>query len=247
MNEMNANDSMTPSGPVYALLHRFGQRAEPLVIAAYDKSLKQRDDAASAWVAGALACIASPTVAALFQKRLGKKIGGSEAEAYFRRWPELAGKGAKKKPAAKAEARFAVLGNFDMYGQEGEGSIKAWRKCKTNPGAFGDWPKALARPKPGLVGEALDRWKKRLEIDGDFPVEVRGVLSKAAFEADAVELLSLLRLGEDAPIYFNGELIAFSFDLGWGVRLEIYERGESELTVLDEVPDAEVELQKLLK
>lgn len=92
---------MTPSAPAYALLHRFGERAEPLVIAAYERSLEARDAVASAWIAGALACVASPAVAASFQKRIGKKVGGAEADAYFRRWPELAKGATKKKAQAK--------------------------------------------------------------------------------------------------------------------------------------------------
>jgi hypothetical protein len=251
MKQMLAKGSLTPSGPVYALLHRFGERAEPLALAAYDMSLAQRDAVATAWISGALTCISSPAVAALFEKRIGKKVGGAEAEAYFRRWPRLETIAPKKKKktttTAKSEARFAVLGGFDMYAWKGDGSTKAWRRCMTNPAAFDDWPTKLGRTVPQLVGDALDRWTKRLEIRGDFPVEIRGVSSQSEIEAHGVELLSLFRLGEAAPIYFNGELIVFSFDLGWGVRLELYERGESELTVIDEAPDMHEELARLVE
>lgn len=248
------------SGPAYALLDRFGERAEPLLSKAFDWSLAHGDDVACEWIGGALACIASPRVAALFEARLGKKVAGGLASSYFERHPELAPKKGEKGKNEKKEKRqrephamYAASGRFDLHGPHRSDTESLWREYQTNPAAFGDWPKKLARPPGGRVAGVFAKWSQFRQGDewltievSRIGVDVRGVLSAATVKEHGVEIASMFRLGDYEPVYFNGDLWVFSPDDGWGFRLSIRERGESSLEELDEAPAIADDVRALL-
>jgi hypothetical protein len=254
MTRMASECTSAASGPAYTLVDRFGAAAEPLLIAALESNLRARHDVECEWIAGALACIGSQSAGAVLKKRLGKKVANNAAKEWLSRFGE--GEAIPKEPAkTKRAARFAVIGDFDLYAHTDDDALAVWKQQKPDASAFDDWPDELSRKTPRrAIAALLGEWSRfqgkageRLTIDaGESGVAVRGVLLEATVKARAVALAALFRLGEEAPVYFNGELVVFSPELERGIRLSLYERGESELETIDEAADLADELRALL-
>jgi hypothetical protein len=244
----------TASPPAYVFVDRFGARAEDLLLRAFDANLKDRHDIECEWIAGALACIGSPAIAAVMRGRRGKKVAGAVAAQYAARFPALEAGKAKAPKKEPAPVRFAVLGDFDLWAQEGEGTLVKWKRVQSNAGAFGDWGDLGGGATSAPVGELFQRWSAFRGEGGEYlsiepsagGVAVRGVLSAETVAAHGAEILSLFRLGEAAAVYFQGEVVLYSPQAKRGYRLELYERGESELSPIDEAPDRASELRALL-
>jgi hypothetical protein len=242
------------SPPVYALLDRFGARAEPLVRAAFDRNLKEGSTVECEWIAGALACIGSSDVAALFQQRGSKQTGKTAALTFAKRFPELARatRGEKPQPAKRSAARYAVVGDFEVWSVHDktfDGVLRRWQGMTPTPRRWDDWGDLEVTAAKRKVGLLLDAWREKeaLRIDArKGSVSIRGVLPAEVVSRRGVELFSLFRQEEVSPLQFDGDLLVFSPDLENGYRLALYEKGGSSFERLDEAPEAEEEIAALL-
>lgn len=208
--------------PAFALVHRFGDRAAPMLLAALAKTRNARDDASTATVLSALSYLEGPDVAKVMETFRGKKIGQTAVARFFAR-------STAPTSVETSSRKVAVFADLDMFG-----SVAAWKKMplRVTPGGPLGAPAAPA----ASVGAAIDAWQKDHGVrirSKKGTISVRGAIGLATMWARGAELAAAFCLGEDLAaerkVHFQGQLFFYVVGAGEGVRIELYERGESSI------------------